>query len=78
MRVTWAGVIKGRGPVVAVDGAPASGLVEGVLVHQGEHSWRVRGVEDQHNQFGGPSKHGLLLRAEPGSPELPELGDLEL
>lgn len=49
MRVTWAGVIKGRGPVAAVEGAPAAGLVEGVLVHQGEHVWRVRGVERMHS-----------------------------
>lgn len=41
MQVTWAGVIKGRGPVAAVTDAPRSGLVEGVLVLQDVHVDRL-------------------------------------
>lgn len=81
MRVVDSFYIKGRGFVASVEGAPptgcsAHGVMPGVLVHQGEHAWRVRGVES----FGGrpQTRLGLLLVAIGDAPDVPEKGELEL
>lgn len=37
--------IKGRGTVITVRDAPTNGLIPGVLLHQGESCWVLRGIE---------------------------------
>jgi len=57
--------IKGRGHVIAVTGAAkyGIGLKTGVLVHQGDKAWRIRGVERfLHGKL--QDDVGLLLHGE--------------
>lgn len=81
MNVTFSGHITGRGPVVAIEGSKAeiSGVKVGVLVHQGENAWVVRGVESSRDMFTGNVVHvGLLLTPLQGSPKLPSVEGLYL
>jgi len=75
--------VKGRGWVTVVDttGVPKSALKIGILVHLGDHAWKLKGMEA--HSGGGitdiAKRIGLILVPEGDAPDVPECGkELEL
>lgn len=67
MRVTAVFHVKGRGTIATVTDLPKSPIHVGALLHQGERSWKIVGIE---SACGGPRQDvGVILRGE-GDPDI--------
>lgn len=76
MRVIDTFEVRGRGVVARVeDLPPVGGLKVGMLVHQGDHAWRIVACEMVEPPDG---RVGLVLLPLADAPLAPQKGELDL
>ena len=80
MKVTDTFHVKNHGHIARVEDLPEEPKIYlGDIVRQGDHAWKIIAVEEFHTKCFNPSAPeawGFALVAEPGSPDVPERGEL--